>query len=369
MSNSCARFGRSCPSSLLNCWIGCPGAIPSAAATTSTWYSPTADRCGSTTAGIVPGLVERTVANLREVRPNLYFNVPAGYAALLPLLEREPAAARAFLDRLRFAFFAGAGLPQQLWERLDALARSHGSDMRITASWGSTESCPVATSVHFTTERSDCIGVPVPGVELALVPVANTTEARLRGPNLTPGYHRRPDLAATAFDEHGFFRTGDAVDFTDSRDPLAGLIFRGRIAEDFKLATGTFVTVGTLRPRLLSAARGLLNDAVICGENAEYVTALVWLHPDHLGRVDADGAPDGGLRDELRVALRRLADEGGGTSQRIERVAISTEPRSADAGEITDKGYINQRAVRSRRDHDVAQVYADPCPVQVVARK
>ncbi|MCP2300062.1 feruloyl-CoA synthase [Nocardia amikacinitolerans] len=319
--------------------------------------------------GIGPGLIERTVTNLRSARPNLYFNVPAGYAALLPILEREPDTARAILARLRFAFFAGAGLPQQLWERLGALARAHGSTMQLTSSWGSTESCPVATSVHFATDRSACIGLPVPGVELALVPTGNTTEARLRGPNLTPGYHRRPDLAASAFDEQGFFRTGDAVTLADPEDPLAGLIFRGRIAEDFKLATGTFVTVGTLRLRLLSAARGLLNDAVICGENAEYVSALVWLHPDHRGRLAADAVPDPALRQELSAALQRLADEGGGTSQRVERLAILTEPPSVDAREITDKGYINQRAVRGGRDQDVRLLYTDPCPACVVVRQ
>ncbi|MEV6059976.1 AMP-binding protein [Nocardia asteroides] len=319
--------------------------------------------------GIAPGAFERTVSNLVDVRPTVYFNVPAGYAALLPRLERDPVSARAFLERLRFAFFAGAALPQQLWERLQTLARDHGADMETTSSWGLTESCPVATSLHYPAAHSNCIGVPVPGVELALVAVGDKTEARLRGPNVTTGYHHRPDLSTVAFDEHGYFRTGDAVEWADPLDPAAGLTFRGRIAEDFKLATGTFVTVGTLRPRLLSAAQGLLNDAVICGEDGDYVAALVWLHPDHHGRVAPDGTPDDLLSEELQAALQRLADEGGGLSQRVERVLIETDPPSVDAGEITDKGYLNQRAVRVRRPHRVDELYTEPCLSRVVSRR
>ena len=226
-----------------------------------------------------PALIERTVRNLADAQPTIYFNVPAGYAALLPHLERDPAAAQAFLSRLRLGFFAAAALPQQLWDRLSALAERDGSPMQMTTSWGLTESSPAATSAHFPITRSDSLGVPLPGVEIALVPVGEKLEVRLRGPNITPGYYRRPDLADAAFDEHGYFRTGDAVALADPDDPAAGLVFRGRIAEDFKLATGTFVSVGTLRPQLLSASHGLLTDAVICGENGDRVTALVLAAP------------------------------------------------------------------------------------------
>ncbi|MFF5992406.1 AMP-binding protein [Prauserella flavalba] len=315
-----------------------------------------------------PGLVERTVRNLADARPTLYFNVPAGYAALLPHLERDRDAARAFLSRLRFGFFAAAALPQQLWDRLTDLATAHGSAMRMTTSWGLTESSPAATSAHFPITRSDCLGVPLPGVEVALVPVGEKREIRLRGPNVTPGYHRRPELAEECFDEFGFFRTGDAVALAEPDDPAAGLVFRGRIAEDFKLSTGTFVSVGTLRPRLLSAARGLLSDAVICGENGDRVTALVWLHAEHAHRCDPEGVPDDALRAELAGALARLAAEGGGASQRVDRVAVLREPPALDAGEITDKGYVNQRAVRERRREQVALLSREPCPPQVVER-
>jgi feruloyl-CoA synthase len=316
-----------------------------------------------------PGLVERTVRNLADARPTVYLNVPAGYAALLPHLERDPAAAAAFLDRLRLGFFAAAALPQQLWDRLAKLASDHGSAMQMTTSWGLTETAPAATSAHFPITRSDILGVPLPGVELALVPVGEKTEVRVRGANVTPGYYRRPDLTAAAFDDEGFFRTGDAVALADSDDPAAGLLFRGRIAEDFKLSTGTFVSVGTLRPRLLSASQGLLTDAVICGENGDVVTALVWLAPDAASRLDDDGVPDESLRAELAATMQRLAAQGGGSSQCVERLLVLREPAGLDAGEITDKGYVNQRAVRERRSDDVALLSAEPPAARVVVRE
>ncbi|RFU21541.1 AMP-binding protein [Geodermatophilus marinus] len=315
-----------------------------------------------------PALVDRTVRNLADARPTLFFNVPAGYAALLPHLERDRAAAAAFLDRLRFAFFAAAALPQQLWDRMAALAAAHGADMVMTTSWGLTETAPAATSAHYRITRSDVLGVPLPGVELALVPVGAKTEVRVKGPNVTPGYHRRPDLTAAAFDEHGFFRTGDAVALADDDDPAAGLVFRGRTAEDFKLMTGTFVSVGTLRPALLSAAQGLLADAVICGQDGPCVTALAWPAPDAAARVSAEGVPDDALRAELAAALARLAAGSSGSSQHVERLLLLTEPAQLDAGEITDKGYVNQAAVRERRAGLVALLATEPPPPQVVLR-
>jgi feruloyl-CoA synthase len=316
-----------------------------------------------------PALIGRTVRNLADARPTVYFNVPAGYAALLPLLEQDPAAAGAFLERLRLGFFAGAALPQQLWDRVGELAARAGSAMQMTTSWGLTETAPAATSAHFPITRSDVLGVPLPGVELALVPVAGAGdryEVRVRGANVTPGYLRRPDLTSAAFDEEGFLRTGDAVTPADPADPRAGLLFRGRIAEDFKLSTGTFVNVGTLRPALLSASRGLLTDAVICGQDGDCVGALVWLAPGATGRCDEDGVPEPSLRAELAATMRRLAAAGGGSSQRVERLLVLSEPPQLDAGEITDKGYVNQRAVRERRAASVALLVQDPPPRQVV---
>ncbi len=316
----------------------------------------------------VPGLIERTVRNFQDVQPTVYFNVPAGYSALLPLLERDPVAARRFFGRLRLGFFAAAALPQQLWDRMEKLAAEHGSSMQMTTSWGLTETGPAATTTHFSVRRSDCIGVPLPGVELKLVPSGSKTEVRLRGPNVTPGYYQRDDLTAEAFDEEGYLRTGDAVELVDEADPAQGLVFRGRIAEDFKLSTGTFVSVGTLRPALLSAANGLLQDAVITGQDRDYASALVWLHSDHAHRCDADGRPDDGLRHELQECLARLVASGGGSSQRVERLLLLTEPPLLDAGEITDKGYVNQRSVRERRAELVLALHHETCSDAVVQR-
>ena len=315
-----------------------------------------------------PALVQRTVRNLADARPTIYFNVPAGYAALLPHLERDAVAAEAFFSRLRLGFFAAAALPQQVWDRIQKLAADHGARMQMTTSWGLTETSPAATSAHFPITRSDILGVPLPGVQLALVPVGERTEVRVRGVNVTPGYHRRPDLAEVVFDEHGFLRTGDAVALADPEDPAAGLVFRGRIAEDFKLMTGTFVRVGTLRPALLSASHGLLSDAVICGQDGEFVTAMVWLHPDHDERVDAEGVPEPSLREELVATMQRLASGAGGSAHCVERLLILREPAQLDAGEVTDKGYVNQAAVRNRRSDLVRLLTADPLPPQVVVR-
>lgn len=315
-----------------------------------------------------PALIGRTVRNLADVHPTVYLNVPAGWAALLPHLERDPAVAGAFLERLRIGFFAAAALPQQLWDRIQKLAADHGAAMQMTTAWGLTETAPSVTAAHFPITRSDVLGVPLPGLELALVPVGQKIEVRVRGANVTPGYYRRPDLTQAAFDEHGYFHTGDAVTLADPEDPAAGLLFDGRIAEDFKLLTGTFVSVGTLRPKLLSASQGVLADAVICGQDGECVTAMAWLHPDHAGRVAADGVPEDSLRAELAAAMQRLAAQGGGSSQCVERLLVLTEPAQLDAGEITDKGYVNQVAVRSRRTDLVALLNADPRPLQIVVR-
>lgn len=315
-----------------------------------------------------PGLIDHTIDNLRDVAPTVYFNVPAGYAALLPMLEYDPAAAQRFFARLRVAFSAAAALPQQLWDRLETLAVQQGSTMRITTSWGMTETAPAATTTHFEVTRSDSIGVPLPGVQIKLVPTETKYELLVRGPNVTPGYYRRPDLRQTCFDDEGFLRTGDAVSLVDPLDPNQGFIFGGRLAENFKLSTGTFVTVGVVRPKLLSACAGLLADAVICGEGADFVCALAWLHADHAERVDAEGAPEDQLRAQITAALDRLASEAGGSAQQVERVLILTSPPDLDAGEITDKGYINQRRVREHRAAWVEELTAGSASARTVCR-
>jgi len=310
-----------------------------------------------------PALFGRTVAALADVPPTLYFNVPAGYALLAPALESDPQLAERFFSRLRFMFYAAAALPDALASRLRRLARDHADhEVPLTSSWGTTETAPCATSMHFLGAPTGCIGVPIPGCTIKLAPVGDRLEIRVKGPNVTPGYYRRPELAETAFDEEGFYRSGDAVTLIDPGEPNSGMLFDGRIAENFKLLTGTWVAVGALRTRLLSGA-GVLSDAVICGHDTEYAAALAWVNPAEartLTGVEGDVPLDHpALREHLAGALRTL-NEGAGSASRIERLLLLATPPSLDAGEITDKGYLNQRRTLQCRAADVERLYADP---------
>jgi feruloyl-CoA synthase len=319
-----------------------------------------------------PALFGQTVENLTEVAPTIYFNVPAGYAQLAPALEADPALAARFFSRLRLMFNAGAALPAATRDRLTALARrTAGRPVPVTGSWGTTETAPAVTSAHFEFADARCIGVPLPGAEVRLVPAEDAYEIRARGPMVTPGYFGRPDLTAEAFDEAGFYRSGDAVALADPGDLSAGLVFRGRITEDFKLATGTFVRVGAARTALLSCLP-LLSDAVLAGENRGFVTALAWLNAAEAARLlGAAPEPDGEvIVDDGLVApiARGLAahNENAGSSGRVERLLIMARPADLDAGEITDTGYVNQRKVLDRRGALVEMLYADPVPAGVI---
>jgi feruloyl-CoA synthase len=321
----------------------------------------------------VPGMFAQTVANLADVPPTIYFNVPAGYAQLVPALEADPAFAARFFSRLRLMFNAAAALPAGLRDRLAAVARrTTGHEVPVTGSWGATETAPAVTSAHYAFTDARCIGVPLPGAEVKLVPAGEDAyEIRVKGPNVTPGYHSRPDLTAGAFDSGGFYRTGDAVAFADPADPNAGLVFRGRIAEDFKLETGTFVRVGAVRTALLSAIP-VLSDAVLAGENRDYVSALAWLNLAEARKLlGEEPRPDGELiiHEELRGHLAHALAEhndAAGSAARVQRLLIMARPASLDAGEITDKGYINQRKVLASRAELAEMLYADPVPAGVI---
>ncbi|MGZ4293752.1 MAG: AMP-binding protein, partial [Solirubrobacteraceae bacterium] len=310
-----------------------------------------------------PALFPRTIAALTDVPPTLYFNVPAGYALLAPALESDAQLAERFFSRLRFMFYAAAALPDALAARLRKLARDHADhEVPLTSSWGTTETAPCATSMHFLGAPTGCIGVPIPGCTIKLAPVGDRLEIRVKGPHVTPGYFRRPELRDDAFDEEGFYRSGDAVTLIDPENPNGGMLFDGRIAENFKLLTGTWVAVGALRTRLISGA-GVLSDAVICGHDAEYAAAMAWVNPAEARRLTgAQGdvaLDDPVLRDHLAGALRALNARAGSAS-RIERLLLLASPPSLDAGEITDKGYLNQRRTLQCRAADVARLYADP---------
>jgi feruloyl-CoA synthase len=319
-----------------------------------------------------PPALSRSLANLADVPPTIYFNVPAGYAQLVPVLEDDPEFAEAFFSRLRLLFNAAAALPSALRQRLGAVAeKTTGRRIPVSGSWGLTETAPAVTNAHFDFDDARCIGVPLPGAEVLLRPEGEAYEILARGPMVTPGFFRRPDLTASAFDTEGFYRTGDAVRLADDADPDAGLLFSGRVAEDFKLTTGTFVRVGALRTSLLSALPQL-SDAVIAGQDRDEACALAWLNlaetrkllgrdPVAAGDAYVDPALAGHLARGLEVHSR-----GAGRAGRIERILLMTAPPDLDAGEITDKGYVNQRKVIELRSDLVDRLYDEPAHPSVV---
>ncbi len=323
----------------------------------------------------LPQLVDETVRNLCEISPTVYFNVPAGYAMLLPRLERDEAFARRFFADLRFIFYAGAALPQDMWTRLEAVAlRTVGERIPLTSSWGTTETAPLATAAHFLIDRAGPIGVPAPGVEIKLVPTGAKLEIRVRGPNVTPGYWKRPDLTAAAFDDEGFYQPGDAVRLADPADANQGVVFDGRLAEDFKLTSGTWVHVGALRVALLAAASPALQDAVIAGADRAAIGILCWLNAAGCQKLIGDGAQAShaelarhpAVRAHVARALSDWNAAHPGSSERIARALLLSDLPSIDANEITDKGYINQRLALEHRAADVARVFAEAPDDEVI---
>lgn len=314
----------------------------------------------------VAALIEHTVRNLRDVSPTVYFNVPAGYGALLPFLEKDEDLARSFFRNLQLIFYAGASLPQDLWERLEAVSiRATGHRVPMTSAWGTTETSPLATSAHFILDRAGNVGVPVPGVELKLVPNESKLEIRVRGPNVTPGYWRSPELTKAAFDEEGFYKPGDAVRLADPDDPNKGVIFDGRTAEDFKLTNGTWVAVGALRVGALAAASPALQDAIVAGEGRNEVGLVAWLNAAGCRQLIGDNAPTElaelarhpVIHAHLTKAFGRWNAVNTGASMRIARILLLPDAPSIDANEITDKGYINQRVALEHRRAEVNRLF------------
>lgn len=307
------------------------------------------------------GLIDKTVRNLREVGPTIYFNVPRGYEALLPHFRSDPALRRTFFGRLGLMQYAAAVLPQPVWKAYEELAiQTCGERILWITGYGATETAPCAMNTNRGAARAGTVGLPVDGIEMKLAPVNDKLEARFRGPGITPGYWRQPELTHAAFDEEGYYRTGDAMRFLDPSDPQQGLEFDGRIAEDFKLGTGTWVSVGPLRARLNAAGAPYVQDTVIAGHDRGEVGALIF--PSEAGRA-LDAAA---LRRALQDALDRLARESAGSSMRVARAIVLAEPPSIDSGEITDKGSINQRAVLQRRATLVESLYAEPPAAEVL---
>jgi len=316
-------------------------------------------------------LMHETLRNLREIAPTIYFNVPTGFEAIAHAMKADPVLRRTLLSRVRMFFYSGAALAQPIWDLLHEVQEQEiGERIVMGTGLGMTESAPFAVFVTNPDVRSGHIGLPTVGMELKLVPLEGKTEIRYRGPNVTPGYWRNAEATQEVFDEEGFFRTGDAVLWINPDDPHLGLKFDGRIAEDFKLATGTFVSVGPLRAKIIAAGAPYVQDAVITGLNRNEIGAL--LFPTAKVRNLAPHlAPDAPLKavlqsaavqDHFQHVLEALAREATGSANRVARLYLLDEPPSIDRGEVTDKGSINQRAVLKQRDALVQALHEDRLP-------
>ncbi len=297
-----------------------------------------------------PGAFDTTVRNLRELSSTLYFNVPRGFDMLVGQLEADAALRATFFRDLDVMFYAAAALSPATWDRLAAVARAERSNVALVSAWGSTETSPLVTQVHFAIDRAGVIGLPVAGMELAFVPVAEKLEMRVKGASVTPGYWQPGGTIEPApCDELGFYPMGDAGRLADAAAPERGVVFDGRTAENFKLASGTWVHVGELRIALVAACSPVVADIVIAGHDRDELGALVF------------AAPGVAIDDELR---RRIADglarcNAGASSTSVVRALLMTDPPSIDAGEITDKGYLNQRAILTRRSDRIAELYGE----------
>ena len=323
-----------------------------------------------------PGAIETTVKNLREIATNWYFTVPKGYEALLPYFRTDAELRKIFFSHLKVLWFAGAALAQSIFDEMQELAQAGcGERILFLTGLGSTETAPMALARMWQSKDSTNMGLPVPGVELKLVPNAGKLEARVRGPNIMPGYWREPELTAKSFDEEGFYKLGDALKFEDPSDPGLGLLFDGRVAEDFKLATGTWVSVGPLRARFLAHFEPYVRDVVIAGGDRDEIAVLIFPALDAVRQL-AGAAADAPMEkvlseprvmNEFRARLISFAKSATGSSNRICRAMLLAELPSLDAGEMTDKGSINQRAVLSRRIGLVEELYATQPSPRVLA--
>jgi feruloyl-CoA synthase len=322
-----------------------------------------------------PGFMERTVRNLREISTTVYFNVPKGYEDLLPFLRADRELRESFFKRLGLMFYAGAGLSQPVWDAYRQLAfETCGERIIMATGLGSTETSPMAIQTTWETDKAGTIGIPVPGVELKIVPREGKLEARVRGPNVTPGYWRQDDLTKKVFDQDGFYSFGDAVKFIDPSDINKGLLFDGRVTEDFKLANGTWVSVGPLRAKIIAQCSPLVRDVVLTGLDRDFIGALIFPDLTNCHKLCSElpaGAADKivahpSVRAEFQSRLDTLAAESTGSSNRVMRAVLLAEPPSLDAGEITDKGSFNQRAVLDRRATLVDKLYQANPPQTVI---
>lgn len=322
----------------------------------------------------IPGMFEQTIRNLREVSPRVFGSAPVAFAMLADAMERDTELRASFFRNLEYMGYGGATLSSDIYDRMQALAVAEtGYRLPLTTMYGATETQGI-TVVHWVTERVGLVGLPVPGITLKLVPNGAKLEVRVKGPTVTPGYVNDPKKTAEVFDEEGFYSLGDAAKFLDEAKPELGLVFDGRVTEDFKLSSGTWVSTGTLRADVVAACTPLVQDAVVCGLDKPYIALLAWPNiaaarkvaglPDDAAPQDAISHPK--VVEYLRNALQKHNKAGGGSSTRIARIHLMLEPPSIDGHEITDKGYVNQAATAARRAPLVERLYVDPAPEDVI---
>lgn len=316
----------------------------------------------------VPGSFDETIENLREIAPTSYSTVPSAYSMLVDALEKDDVLAENFFSRLRQLAYGGAALSQDLYKRLQKVAiRITGERIVFSAGYGATETAPTIMNVHWETERMGLLGLPLPGVEIKLAPVGLKMEVRVRGDCVTPGYYKNPEKTRDAYDEEGFYCLGDGARFVDDENPFEGLVFDGRVVEDFKLSTGTWVSAGKLRVDALTAVGGVLHDALIAGldrssigllgfPNLAACRALAGNHDLTANEIVTHPA----VLQCLAEGLRTHNETNPGSSTRIKRALLMIEPPSVDGGELTDKGYVNQAVALARRADLVERLYAEP---------
>jgi len=318
----------------------------------------------------LPQLFHKTVANLKEISPTAMFNVPAGYSLLCDAIEEDSDLGASVFRRMDRLSYGGAAISQGTLEKLYRLTfAATGRRIPVMSGYGTTETAPTISMTHWATDQPGEIGLPAPGLQLKLIPVTDTYEVRVRGPNVTPGYLGRPDLTEKAFDDEGFYCIGDTASFLNPEKPELGLRFTGRISGNFKLANGTWVSIGNMRAAILAAARGVLLDIVVAGENREACGLLCWLNPTEAARISK--SPDADLNRDPHVVLflrDRLQEynEAVGSSERICSFSLLKDPPSMAAGEITDKAYVNQRAALKVRSEQVERLYANEAGQDVV---
>jgi feruloyl-CoA synthase len=317
----------------------------------------------------VPGQFERTVRNLRDIKPNYYFNVPKAYEFLIPFLRSDAALRRGFFERVQMMFYAAAGLPQFIWDALDEIALDTvGERIPMVTGLGMSETAPFMLCANWPDGFAGLVGVPAPGIDFKLAPVERKFEARMKGPSMTPGYWRQPELTAKLYDEEGYLKTGDAVRLLDERDASKGIVFDGRIAEDFKLLTGTWVSVGPLKTKIVLHFAPYVRDVVMTGADRDELGALFFadgaacraLTPDlPPGAREAEVLRHPAVRARFAELLTELAKEGTGSANRVVRGMILEEPPAIDKNEVTDKGSLNARAMLDNRKDLLAELYAD----------